>query len=112
MTLHVLSVAPDESVFVAVRLLLLKKFSGLPVVDHSGNLVGIVTEGDFLRRAETGTERRRPRWFEFFIGPGRLADEYVQSSGRTVRDVMTSDVQTVTPDAPLGEVVRHGTPPY
>jgi CBS domain-containing protein len=106
MTAGVLSVTPDESIFVAARLMLQKKISGLPVVDGHGNLVGIVSEGDFLRRAETGTKRQRPKWMEFFLGPGRLADEYVQISGRKVRDVMTEDVWTVTPDAPLEDVVR------
>jgi CBS-domain-containing membrane protein len=106
MTPGVLSVGPDESVFVAARLMLERKISGLPVVDKLGKLVGIVSEGDFLRRAETGTKRQRPRWVEFFVGPGRLADEYVQFSGRKVRDVMTHDVQTVTRDAPLDAVVR------
>jgi CBS domain-containing protein len=106
MTSHVLSVTPDESVFVAARVMLQKKISGLPVVDGHGNLVGIVSEGDFLRRTETGTKRHRPKWMEFFLGPGRLADEYVQISGRKVRDVMTEDVWTVTQDAPLEDVVR------
>jgi CBS-domain-containing membrane protein len=85
MTPHVLSVTPDESVFVAARVMLQKKISGLPVVDGHGNLVGIVSEGDFLRRVETGTKRHRPKWMEFFLGPGRLADEYVQISGRRLR---------------------------
>ena len=106
MTPHVVSVAPDESVFVAARLMLEKKISGLPVTDDSGKLVGVVTEGDFLRRPETGTKRQRPRWVEFFLGPGRLVDEYVQFSGRKVRDVMTPDVWTVPLDAPLEDVVR------
>lgn len=98
MTPHVLCVSPDESVIVATRLMLEKKISGLPVVDDSEKLVGVVTEGDFLRRAETGTKRQRPKWVEFFLGPGRLADEYVQFSGRKVRDVMTPDVRIVTLD--------------
>src|SRR5271169_2844551 len=106
MTPQVLSVGPDESVFVAARLMLQRKVSGLPVVDNLGNLVGIVTEGDFLRRTETGTSRRRPRWVEFFLGPGRLAEEYVQFSGRKVRDVMTRDVWTVAHDASLEEIVH------
>jgi CBS domain-containing protein len=106
MTPHVLSVTPDESVFVAARVMLQKKISGLPVVDGHGKLVGIVSEADFLRRAETGTKRLRPKWMEFFLGPGRLADEYVQISGRKVCDVMTEDVRTVTPSAPLEDVVR------
>jgi CBS domain-containing protein len=105
MTPHVVSVAPEESVLVAARLMLQKKISGLPVVDDFGNLVGVVTEGDFLRRAEIGTKRQRPRWVEFFLGPGRLAEEYVQFSGRKVRDVMTPEVWTVPFDAPLEDVV-------
>jgi CBS domain-containing protein len=106
MTPHVVSVAPDESVVVAARLLLQKKISGLPVADDLGNLVGIITEGDFLRRVEIGTKRQRPRWVEFFVGAGRLAEEYVRFSGRKVRDVMTHDVCTVTPKTPLEDVVR------
>ena len=106
MTPHVVSVTPDESVFVAAGLMLQKKISGLPVVDGLGNLVGVVTEGNFLRRAETGAKRERPKWVEFFIGPGRLANEYVHFSGRKVRDVMTYNVWTVTLDASLAEVVH------
>jgi CBS domain-containing protein len=74
MTPDVVSVPPDASVVVAARLMLQKRISGVPVIDDRGNLVGIVTEGDFLRRAETGTGRRRPRWIEFFMSPGRRAD--------------------------------------
>jgi CBS-domain-containing membrane protein len=106
MTPYVVSVLPDQSVFDAAKVMLEKKISGLPVVDDTGNLVGIVTEGDFLRRAEIGTKRQRPRWVEFFMGPGRLADEYVRISGRKIRDVMTRDVRAVAPDTPLSEAVR------
>jgi CBS-domain-containing membrane protein len=82
MTPHVVSVGPDESVFVAARLMLQMKISELPVVNDLGDLLGVVTKRDFLRRAEIGTKRKRPRWVEFFMGPGRLADEYVQFAGR------------------------------
>ena len=71
--------------------MLQNRISGLPVVDAKGELVGIVTEGDFLRRRELGTERRRPKWLEFVLGPGRLAQEYVQTSGRKVAEIMTPD---------------------
>jgi CBS domain-containing protein len=106
MTQPVISVASDTSVLEAVRVMLQNKISGLPVVDSAGHLVGIVTEGDFLRRAETGTQRRRPRWIEFFVGPGKLAEEYVHASGRKVDEVMTADVHTVAADAPLDAVVQ------
>jgi CBS domain-containing protein len=105
MTQPVISVAASASILEAIRLMLQHKISGLPVVDSAGNLVGMVTEGDFLRRVETGTHRRRPRWIEVFIGPGQLADEYVHASGRKVDEVMTSEINTAEEDTPLEEVV-------
>jgi CBS domain-containing protein len=106
MTSPVVSVGPDDSVLQAARIMLQRHISGLPVIDQEGRLVGIVTEGDFLRRAETGTQRQRPRWLEYLLGPGRLADEYTRSHGRKVHEIMTIDPLTVGEDAPLDEVVR------
>ena len=83
MTPDVVSVDPNASVAEAAQIMLQRRISGLPVVDHAGELVGVITEGDFLRRAEMGTQRRRSRWIEILIGPGQLASEYVQSSGHT-----------------------------
>jgi CBS domain-containing protein len=104
MTPDPVCVSPDASITDAVRLMLERKFSGLPVVDAGGSVVGIVTEGDLLRRTETGTQRKRTRWIEFLMGPRRLASEY--TSGRKVGDVMTAQVRTVTEDAPLEEIVH------
>jgi len=106
MTWGAITVGPDESVAHAVQLMLQNKVSGLPVVDDKGRLVGIVTEGDFLRRGELGTQRQRPRWLEFLLGPGRLAAEYVQASGQKVAQVMTPEVKTITAESPVEEVVR------
>ena len=106
MTWPVFSIGPDATVLQAVQLMLRHKISGLPVVDADGSLVGIVTEGDFLRRAETATERRRPNWLNFLVGPGRLADEYVHTHTRKIADVMTSEPYTITEDASLEEVVH------
>jgi CBS domain-containing protein len=106
MTSPVVSVEPDASVLQAVRIMLQRRVSGLPVVDREGGLVGIVTEGDFLRRAETGTQRRRARWLEFLLGPGRLADEYTRSHGRKVSEMMTRDPERVAEEAPLADIVR------
>src|SRR5262245_60996210 len=106
MTSPVVSVEPDATILQAIRIMLQRHVSGLPVVDKDGRLIGIVTEGDFLRRSETGTARRRPRWLEFLLGPGRLADEYTRSHGRKVNEVMTSDPVSVTEDAPLEDVVK------
>jgi CBS domain-containing protein len=106
MTRNVISVAASETVLGAAGTMLQNRISGLPVVDTEGNLVGMVTEGDFLRRGEIGTERRRPKWLEFLIGPGRLAEEYVRASGRKVEAVMTVNPITVTEDDSLETVVE------
>jgi CBS-domain-containing membrane protein len=105
MTSRVVSVKADASIMTAIRLMLQNHISGLPVTGSEGELVGIVTEGDFLRRGEIGTQRRRSRWLEFLIGPGRWADEYVHARGRKVAEVMTPEVITITDDTPLEEAV-------
>jgi CBS domain-containing protein len=106
MSPRVISVTPEASVMAAVRLMLQNHISGLPVIDATGALVGVVTEGDFLRRSETGTERKRPRWLEFLVGPGRLADEYVHTHSRSVKDVMTAEPVTISEDGGLDEAVE------
>ena len=106
MTSPVISVEPDASIWEAVRIMLQRRISALPVIDKQGRLVGMVSEGDFLRRAETGTQRQRSRSLEFLIGPGRLADEYTRSHGRKVQEIMTPDPLTVAEETPLEEVVR------
>jgi CBS domain-containing protein len=106
MTSPVISIEPDTHILQAVRIMLQRHISGLPVVGKDGRLVGIVTEGDLLRRAETDTQKRRPRWLEFLIGPGRLADEYTRSHGRKVDEIMTAEPLTVTEDTRLEEVVK------
>jgi CBS domain-containing protein len=106
MTPRVISIEADAPIMQAVRLMLQYRISGLPVVGRKGELVGMVTEGDFLRRGEIGTQRHRNRWLEFLIGPGRLADEYVHARGRKVEEVMTREPITATEDTPLDEAVR------
>lgn len=107
---NVVVVHPDDSVYTAIRLMLTKGISGLPVVERgpldTRKLVGIVTEGDFLRRDETKTLRRRPRWLEFLVGPGKLAEEYAHGNGRKVEEVMTIAPVTVAESTPLEEIVE------
>lgn len=105
MTKPVVSIDAEAPVSLAIRLMLQKKISGLPVVDSNGNLVGVVTEGDFLRRAETGTQHTQSRWLEFLAGPGAVAEDYVRSHGRKVSEVMTRNVKTVDEATQLKDVV-------
>jgi CBS domain-containing protein len=105
MTSTIIAVSPEDTVEKAVRLMLQNRISGLPVIDAASRLIGIVTEGDFLRRVETATQRKRPRWLEFMVGPGRLADEYMRSHARKVSEIMTAEPATVTEDTALEAIV-------
>ncbi len=102
----VITVAPDATIIDAANLMLQKHVSGLPVVDSTGKLVGIVSEGDFIRRSEIGTQRKRGRWLRFILGPGRSASDFVQEHGRKISDVMTKSPLTITEDAALAEIVE------
>lgn len=106
MTGNVVSVRPDDTILKAAHLMLQNRISGLPVIDQRGFLVGIVTEGDFLRRGEIGTQRQRPKWLEFLVGPGRLADEYAHASGRKIKEIMTAEPVTVNESDSLERAVR------
>jgi len=106
MTGRVISVSPDASIFEAAHLMLQNRISGLPVVDSAGALVGMVTEGDFLRRTETGTEKHRPRWIEFILGPGRAAADFTHSHGRKVDEVMSDNPLSVSEHSSVEEIVE------
>ncbi len=106
MTKDVITVTPHTTIEKAAKIMLQTHVSGLPVVDDTGKLVGIVSERDFLRRGEIGTGRKRPAWLEFFMGPGQAAAEFVHERGRKVEDVMTRDPITVDEETPLEELVR------
>jgi CBS domain-containing protein len=105
MTRSVVTVTPDTSIVDAANLMLQRHVSGLPVVDAAGKLVGIVSEGDFIRRSEIGTQRKRGRWLKFILGPGTAASDFVHEHGRRVEEVMTRDPLTITEDTALAEIV-------
>jgi len=105
MTRSVITIAPDAAVLEAAKTMLQHHVSGLPVVDAAGQLVGIVSEGDFIRRSEIGTQRKRGRWLKFLLGAGLTATDYVHEHGRKVSEVMTTDPITVVEDATLEQIV-------
>lgn len=106
MTRRVISIAPDAPLEDAVKLMLDRGISGIFVVDASGHLAGVVTEGDLLRRTELGTGRQRSWWLKLLVSPGRQAEDFTRSHGRKVADVMTSQVVAVDGDAELADVVE------
>jgi CBS domain-containing protein len=107
MTRPVFTARPDTTMVEAANLMLQKHVSGLPVVDADGKLVGMLSEGDFVRRSEIGTQRKRGRFLKFILGPGRAASDFVQEHGRTVSDIMTSEpLVMVSEETPLERIVE------
>ena len=102
----IVTVLPSDTVEQAARLMLEHRVSGLPVADGQARVVGIVTEADLLHRVENDTDRSPPLWQLIFASPERLAAEFVKSTGRHVKDVMTREVLTVPDTALLAEVAE------
>ena len=105
MTADVVTVSPDTTVPEIAALLIERHISAVPVLDGD-RLVGIVSEGDLLRRPETDTEAAPSPWLRLFTGPGAVPDRFRKAHGMTAREVMTRNVVTVAPDTTLGEVAR------
>jgi len=108
MTTNVITVEPNTSVQALATLLSERGIGGVPVVDRDNRLVGVVTEGDLLHRAETGTERRvqrrRARWLDTFASDQEAARDYVKAHGRVVREIMTRDVISVGDTTELADI--------
>jgi CBS domain-containing protein len=103
MKTELVTVQPDDTLADAARMMLMHHVSGLPVVE-AGKLAGIITEGDLLRRVEIGTAGKAHGWLKAFFLPGSLANEYVRTHGRYVRDAMKPSPMTVTSDTDLSDV--------
>jgi CBS domain-containing protein len=106
MTRDVITVLPETTLADAARIMLAQKISGLPVLDKAGRLVGVVTEGDLLRRVEIGTQAGQASWLKTFLMPGRLAEDYVRGHGRYVSEVMTASPIHVTPTTSIAEIAE------
>ena len=104
MTVNVVTVDPETSVQEIATLLSERGISGVPVVDKDRRLVGMISEGDLMRRVETGTELRRSWWLEMLSTNTELASEYVKTRGRRARHVMTRDVVSIAEATPLAEI--------
>lgn len=108
MTTGAATVRPDASLAEAARIMVEHRISGLPVVDASGRLVGVITEGDFLRRAD----QDRPRWISVLLSEPDAHITAKQLHDRRVEEAMSPDPISVGVGASVDEVVdlmeRHG----
>jgi CBS domain-containing protein len=105
MTRSPVTVSADSTLAEAANLMIKTRVSGLPVVDVKGAVIGMITQGDLLRRVELGTAGRGPGWLSSFFAPGRAAHDYVRTHGHSVGEIMTSEVISTCADAPLSAVV-------
>jgi CBS domain-containing protein len=106
MTKTVITVPASACVQDVAGILLQNRISAVPVVSETGKLVGIVSEGDLMRRPESETEKHRSWWLELLMPRDALAAEFVKSHSRNVADVMTRKVVTAAPDTPLHEIAN------
>jgi CBS-domain-containing membrane protein len=104
MTTSVLTVSPDTDVAEIARILLESRISAVPVLAADGSLLGIVSEGDLMNRAEAGTRHRLAWWLRLVASPDQFSQDYLRSHGRHARDVMTKELITVPPDTPLPRI--------
>ncbi|MGI6245134.1 MAG: CBS domain-containing protein [Pseudochelatococcus sp.] len=104
LTANVITIGIDASLTEIADLLVRHRIGSLPVLDERDRVAGVVSEDDFLRRVETGTERRRSRLAEFFTSEAALQQDYVRSRGLKARDVMRTDQPRIGPDVELAEI--------
>jgi CBS domain-containing protein len=104
MSTDVMSVAPETPVREIAAILARHGISSVPVINGAGRLVGIVSEGDLIRRAEIGTAPYQSWWRSLLIDARAAAQAYVRSHGRTARDVMTMNPVTTASHEPLHEL--------
>jgi CBS domain-containing protein len=104
MVSKVITVGPDTPVNEIANILLSNRISAVPVVDDRKSIIGIVSEGDLIRRVEAGTERRHSWWLELIGDRRQLARDYLKAHATRAADVMTKAVVVATPDMPLAEI--------
>lgn len=104
MTTKVITVAPDADVAEIAETLLGRRISAVPVVDDDNRILGIISEGDLMRRPETDTESPRSWWLAFLTLPDDDSRRFIKTHSRHARDVMTRTVTTVDEDTPLHEI--------
>lgn len=106
MTKTVITGTPEMTVSQAAELMTQHHISAIPVLDTDGSIVGIVSEGDLMRRVEGANDQTRSWWLSLFVKSPSDARHFVQERAEHLRDIMTTNVTTVTPDTPVGQIAR------
>ena len=104
MVTDVITVTPESDVREVATLLLTNHISAAPVVDAAGRLVGVISEGDLVRRAEAGTAHQHSWWLRMLMGRELMAGEFLREHSRRVGDLMTREVVSAAPDTPVADI--------
>lgn len=103
---RVLTVSPETDIREVAEKLAAYGISAMPVVDRDRHVVGMISEGDLMRRPETGMDWRPSWWLRLLADPKKQAAEYVKTHGQHAKDVMTHEVITVSEETPIQEIAK------
>lgn len=107
MVREVKTISPEATLQEAAEMLTLQNISGAPVVDGAGKLIGILSESDLLNETKKRAALPRVAAFGLFMAPEEsLRRIYHDGATLQVQTIMTRNVVTILPDAPLGEAVQ------
>ena len=106
MTRNVLTIGPELPIRSLAEFLIDHRISAVPVVDSAAVPLGVVSEGDLLRRVELGTEKKRAWWVSMLADPDDDARSFVKTHGLVAADVMTRGVIAVSPDVELRAIAN------
>ena len=106
MTHKVFTASPQTTVEQLATLMIENHISALPIVDENSHIVGLVSEGDLMRRVE-GADMKQPSWWlELFSGEKNTSADFVKAKGQHAGDIMTKEVRTIPPETPVGEIAE------
>lgn len=106
MTTSLVTIPPEAPLEVVARLLSDRGISGVPVVDGAGSLLGMVTEGDLIRRLAAKEDAPKSWVLGLFASAADQAARFARTHGQRARDVMTTDIASVTEDTSIEHVAH------
>lgn len=104
MTKKVISAAADTTVEQITALMMESHISAVPILDSGGSVIGIVSEGDLMRRVEGARKTNKSWWLSLFSGSDDTARDFIAMRSRRTKDIMTHKVLVVTPTTPVAEI--------
>jgi len=107
MTTDVVSVKKETTIRELAELFTTRRVGSIPVVDDSGNLIGIVTESDLIEQDKSlhiPTVISLFDWVIYLESEKKFEKELQKMTGQTVGDIYTDKVETVTPDTLVSDV--------